>query len=89
MKSDQWQYGNTLWVGMSIANIVLVQLKIQGHCKNADFESMYIRTHTEEGVSKISNLAFAIFLFSYKNTYHPQHCKSWLLMKPSDAPKNG
>ena len=49
--------------------------KQDGECnvrnfRNTDFECWYIRTHTKEKLSKISNITFAIFAFlpEKKNT---------------------
>ena len=52
-----------IWVGMPTTNIHLLQFKIQSHCKNADFECQYIRTHTEENPSEISNITVTILPF--------------------------
>ena len=66
-------------------NIHWFQFKIQSH-----FECWYIRTHTDEKPSKISNITFAILQFIHRKktlTKWP----SWvlwsllLLIKPSDA----
>ena len=46
---------------MFTTNIHLLQFKIyEVTCKNADFECQYIRTHTKEIPSKMSNITFAI-----------------------------
>ena len=65
--------------------------KFKVTCKKADFECRYIRTHTKEKPSKISNIAFAILTFYQKNTQ--TEWPPWviwsllLLMKPSDVLK--
>ena len=78
-----------IWVKMSIINIHLLNSKFEVICKNEDFECRYIRTHTKEKPSKISNITFAILLFSHQNTLTKlPSCVLWsllLLMKPSYA----
>ena len=49
-------------------NIIYSNSKIKVTCKNADFECWYIRTHTKEKPSKISNIAFTIFREVNKNS---------------------
>ena len=51
---------------MSTTNINYFNSKFKVTCKNADFEFRYIRTHTEEKASKISNIIFAILPFLIK-----------------------
>ena len=67
--------------------------KFKVTCKNADFESWYMRTHTEEKPSKISYITFVSLPFSHKNalTKLPSYAL-WsllLLTKPSNALQNG
>ena len=47
-------------VGMSTTNIHLLNSKFKATFKSVDFESRYIRTHTKDKPSKISNITFAI-----------------------------
>ena len=42
--------------------------KFKVTCKNADFECPYIRTHTKEKPSQISDITFAILPSYQKNT---------------------
>ena len=54
---------------MSGTNILLLPFKIQSHLqKKVNFECRYIRSHSEEKMSKISNITFAILPFSHPNT---------------------
>ena len=54
---------------MSTTNIHLYSnSKFKVTCKNADFEYQYIRSHTEEKRSEISDVTFAILPFSHENT---------------------
>ena len=84
---------SNIWVGMSILIFIYSNSKFKVTCKNTDFEFWYIRTHTVEKSSKISNITFSILPFSYKNTL--TKLPSWvlwsllLLTKPSDVLQNG
>ena len=44
--------------------------------KNTDFDCWYIRTHTKEKSSKISNTEVTILLSSHENTF--TKLRSWL-----------
>ena len=56
-----------IWGGMSTTILIFIysNSKFKVTCRNVDFESRYIRTHTEEKPSKISNITFVILHFSY------------------------
>ena len=73
--------------------LIYFDLKFKVFCKNGDFEFRYIKTHSEEKPSEISNITFAILPFSHQNT--STKLPSWvfwsllLLMEPSDALQTG
>ena len=60
---------------MCTTNIHLLQFKIQSHLENMNFECRYIRIHTEEKASEISNITFATLPFPILNTA----IASWIL----------
>ena len=71
------QWKSKEWAKYELECLLLTWLKfIYSHskfkviCKNADFECRYIRTHTKEKPSKISNIAFAILPFHQKKYGH-------------------
>ena len=49
-----------IWLRISITNIHLLQFKFIVTSKKIDFDCWYIRNHTKEKLSKISNIAVAI-----------------------------
>ena len=51
-----------------LLNIIYFNSKFKATCKNAGSVCQYIRTHTKEKPSKISNITFAISRFYQKNT---------------------
>ena len=95
LKSYQWI--TIWWARFELECLVLIFIyfnsKFKVTCKNGDFECRYIRTHSEEKTSKISNIAFVILPFSHQNVL--TKLPSWvlwnlfLLMKPPDALQNG
>ena len=72
---NQWiTIVSKIWVGMSTTNIHLLPFS---HLQKRGLECRYIRTHTEEKLSKISNITFAILPFSHANT--SARLPSWAL----------
>ena len=80
LKSDQWI---TIWWEKFELQCLLLDT-----CKNGDFEYQYIRTHSEEKTSKISNITFPILQLPHQNVL--PKLPTWVswnllfLIKPSD-----
>ena len=68
-----------IWVGMEI--FINSNWKFKVTCKNADFKFWYIRIHSEEKPSKISNITCFYIrhyaFFSHQNTW--TKLSSWVL----------
>ena len=78
---------------MSSTNIYLLQSNIQSHLQKRYFECRYIRIYSEEKMSKMSNITFAIKHFSLQNTLTKlPTLVLWnpiFLMKPLDTLQDG
>ena len=66
---------------MSTTDIHLLRFKIYGHLQIGNFECRYIRAHSEEKTSKISNITFAICLCLFvlklfQLNYHSEYLES-------------
>ena len=77
--SQNWKIGIRQWKSKEWANFELECLllifiysnsKFKVTCKNADFECWYIRIHTKEKSSKISNITLATLPFYQKKNTH-------------------
>ena len=94
LKSDQWI--TIWWAKFELECLLMISIYFNSifkvTCKNGDFECQYIRTHSEEKSSEISNITFAILPFSHQNIL--TKLPSWvlwsllLLVKISDALQN-